>query len=233
MKRSAHLYMVVALGGGLLLTACSLLNANGPSPRATRPAEPAPAALHISQVGFGHDARFSRCMEPACPSVTPKALASTSVTAPLATVVAMPPAAARTAVVARPLGQLVTALPKDPGAAAPRKVTLYFGTNNARLTAAHKTLLSNALSELQRTDGILISGRTDDLGSEPLNQALALARALAIRDHLLDLAPDLPARIAIDAKGRCCYAAPNESSAGRALNRRVELVYALRDEGAP
>jgi len=117
--------------------------------------------------------------------------------------------------------------------AAPRKLVLHFGTNSAVLTASHKALLGNAIRELRQADRIVIAGRTDDLGSEPLNEALALARALAIRDHMLDLAPDLPARIAIDAKGRCCYTAPNDSMAGRAQNRRVELAYTPRDEGAP
>ena len=79
----------------------------------------------------------------------------------------------------------------------------------------------------------MIVGRTDNLGSEARNQSLAFARAIAIRDHLLDLAPDLPARIAIDAKGLCCYAAPNETTDGRAQNRRVELVFRLRSEVRP
>lgn len=94
-------------------------------------------------------------------------------------------------------------------------------------------MLRDSLDDLQRTDRILIAGRTDDLGSESLNQSLAFARALAIRDHLLDLAPDLPARIAIDAKGRCCYAASNQTAVGRAQNRRVEISFTPRAEGTP
>jgi len=212
--------------------ACSLV-ANDPSPQKPRPAEAMPAAPHIGQVGFGHDARFARCMEPACPSVTPKVLASTSASVPLSPVVAMPSAAASAAVATRPAGHLVAAPSRDADTIAPRKLVLHFGTNSALLTATHKALLSDALEKLQRTDHIVISGRTDDLGSESINQALARARALTIRDHLLDLAPDLPARIAIDAKGRCCYATPNDSDAGRARNRRVELAYRPRDEGMP
>lgn len=231
MSRSTHVYIAAALVGSLLLTACSLLNADRQVLSKPDAAVAAPAALHINQVDFGRDARFTRCMEPACPSVTPKTLAATP--APIAPlpVVATQPATAGAAVPPRPVGLAAAALPTNLRPVAPRKLTLHFGTNSAVLTAAHKFLLSNAIGELRRTDRIVIAGRTDDLGSESLNEALALARALAIRDHLLDLAPDLPARIAIDAKGRCCYATPNDSKAGRAQNRRVELAYTPRDEG--
>lgn len=233
MSRSTHVYIAAALVGGLLLTACSLLNPDREALSKPNAAVAAPAALHISQVDFGRDARFTRCMEPACPSVTPKTLAFTSAPIAPVSIVAPPPAATSAAVIPRPTSLATTALPAGPRTAAPRRLTLHFGTNSAVLTAAHKVLLSNAIGELQRTDRIVIAGRTDDLGSGSLNEALALARALAIRDHLLDLAPDLPARIAIDAKGRCCYATPNDSNAGRAQNRRVEVAYTPRDESAP
>jgi outer membrane protein OmpA-like peptidoglycan-associated protein len=232
-SRSTHVYIAAALVGGLLLTACSLLNSDRQALSKPHAAVAAPAALHISQVDFGHNARFTRCIEPACPSVTPKTLAPTSASVTLTAIVATPPAVAGAAVIPRPIGLVTTVLPAGPRTPAPHRLTLHFGTNSAVLTAAHKVLLSNAIGEFRRTDRIVIAGRTDDLGSEPLNEALALARALAIRDHLLDLAPDLPARIAIDAKGLCCYATPNDSNAGRARNRRVEVVYTPRDEGAP
>jgi outer membrane protein OmpA-like peptidoglycan-associated protein len=233
MNGSAHPSLIAALAVSLLLTACSPLTAKRTSSDGPRPAETALAALHIRQVGFGHDARFARCMEPACPSVTPKALAASSTTVALAPRLSMPPAAASAPALQRASGQLVATSSKDLGAVARRNVVLHFGTNSALLTAAHKTLLGAAIDELRRTDRIVISGRTDDLGSESLNQTMALARAFAVRDHLLNLAPDLPARIAIDAKGRCCYTAPNDSNAGRAQNRRVELAYIPRDEGMP
>lgn len=227
MTRLAHLCMVAALAGGVLLTACSLLKPEHPAPDQTHAAV-APALLHVSQLDFGRDARFMRCLEPACPSVTPKTLAP-----PSAPIAPAPVGAASAAVAPRPAGLVAAALSPAPRIVAPRTLILHFGTNSAVLTAAHKALLGNALNDLRRTDRIVIAGRTDDLGSEALNEALALARALAIRDHLLDLAPDLPARITIDAKGRCCYAAPNDSNAGRARNRRVELAYTPRDEGPP
>lgn len=231
MSRGAHVCMVAALTGGLLLAACSLLNVEHPAAGQTRAAA-APASLHIRQLDFGRDARFMRCMEPACPSVTRKTLASPSTASTQAPVVATPIVAASAAVASRPVAPVNNARSPTSRSPDPHMLTLHFGTNSAVLKAAHKALLGNALNDLRRTDRILIAGRTDDLGSGAFNEALALARALAIRDHLLDLAPDLPARIAIDAKGRCCYAAPNDSNASRARNRRVELVYTPRDEGS-
>ena len=232
MTRLAHLCMVAVLTGGVLLTACSLLKPEHPASDKTHAAV-APANLHISQLDFGRDARFMRCLEPACPSVTPKTLVPLPTPNTAVPLVAVPATAASAVATSRLADPAIAALWPAPRTVAPHTLVLHFGANSAVLTAAHKALLGNALDNLRRTDRIVIAGRTDDMGSEALNEALALARALAIRDHLLDLAPDLPARIAIDAKGRCCYAAPNDSNAGRARNRRVELAYTPRDEGAP
>ena len=63
------------------------------------------------------------------------------------------------------------------------------------------------------------------MGSDEVNQKLALARALAVRNYIRDAVPDLPNVIVIDAKGRCCFIAPNDSEGGRSKNRRVEVVF--------
>ena len=212
-----------ALGSVLVLAACTLPTTSRPRPQAPVRVNTAAADQRITQLDFGRHARFALCAEPACPSVTRKTLAVTASTFALPAPddqQSAPTTKATPAIEAKPA-------PAPDRIAPPRKLTLHFATDSAALTAAHKSLLRGAIAELRRTDRIVIVGRTDDLGSEGRNQSLALARALAIRDHLLDLAPDLPARIAIDAKGRCCYAAPNETANGRAQNRRVELVFTL------
>jgi outer membrane protein OmpA-like peptidoglycan-associated protein len=89
------------------------------------------------------------------------------------------------------------------------------------------------LPRLRHSKRIVVAGRTDDLGSEELNQSLALARGLAVRDYLLDIDPQLPARIAIDARGRCCYVAPNDNERSRSRNRRVEVAYSSESRPAP
>lgn len=224
---------ILALSGALccalVLAACSLPAKPLAYPQAPVHAAAAPADQRITQLDFGRAARFALCAEPACPNVTRKTLA-----------VAAPPAAQPMATeqpAALPVAPALVA-EREPSIAAdptrpPHKLVLRFSTDSAALTATHKSLLHAAITELRKTDRIVIVGRTDNLGSEARNQSLAFRRAIAIRDHLLDLAPDLPARIAIDAKGLCCYAAPNETADGRAQNRRVELVFTLRDEVRP
>jgi outer membrane protein OmpA-like peptidoglycan-associated protein len=115
--------------------------------------------------------------------------------------------------------------PTSTSPASADKLTGHFPANAAQLTAAHKPRLNAAFRELHTNDMIVIAGRTDEVGSKAVNEALALALGLAVRDHLLDLDPALLARIAIDTRGRCCYAASNNSIARRASNRRVEVAY--------
>ena len=117
--------------------------------------------------------------------------------------------------------------------ASDQRLTVLFAFGSAKLSEGDKTQLRSALPRLQRSDHIVVAGRTDDLGSEALNQSLALARGLAVRDHLLDIDPQLPAHIAIDARGRCCYAASNDDERSRARNRRAEVSYGGVTANAP
>jgi outer membrane protein OmpA-like peptidoglycan-associated protein len=227
MSRTAIALDALLLSCGVALSACALFSgAEGSQAEPPRTPTSGAAARRMTQLDFGRDARYAHCVEPACPTVTRKTLAVTPEPAAR-------PVAAPTAATAASAASVADEHAIKPGSepiqiSAPHTLVLHFGINSAALSASHKALLRNALSELLRTDRIVIAGRTDDLGSEALNQSLAFARALAIRDHLLDLAPDLPARIAIDAKGRCCYAVANDSEAARARNRRVEIAFTPR-----
>jgi len=214
---AAALVFGLALCIALSLVACSLSPTTRARPQASIRVSAAPADHRIAQLDFAREARYALCTEPACPMVTRKTLSVIApATAPEQPTVASP--------LTPPTAELKLSIAAE-SAVPPHKLVLRFATDSAALTVAHKSLLRGAIVELRQADRIVIVGRTDDLGSEVRNQSLAFARALAIRDHLLDLAPDLPARIAIDAKGRCCYAAPNDTSDGRAQNRRVELVF--------
>lgn len=84
-----------------------------------------------------------------------------------------------------------------------------------------------------RSDRILIVGRTDNMGPVGPNESIALSRASKVRDHLMRLRPRLTQDIRIDARGLCCYAAPNDTAGGRAKNRRVEVVFTPSPEVAP
>ena len=70
---------------------------------------------------------------------------------------------------------------------------------------------------------VAISGRTDNVGSQSMNQTLAWARARSVRDHLLSKYPQLASQLQVQAQGKCCFRASNQTEQGRAMNRRVEL----------
>jgi flagellar motor protein MotB len=104
-------------------------------------------------------------------------------------------------------------------------ILLTFPFGSATLTAESRQTLRRSLRLARESDRIVISGRTDSVGPDEVNQQLALARALAVRNFIRDAVPDLPNVIAIDAKGRCCFVASNDDESGRSRNRRVEVVF--------
>ncbi len=78
---------------------------------------------------------------------------------------------------------------------------------------------------------ISVTGFTDDLGSEAVNQQLSTARAKAVRDHLLE--EDVPAyRLEADGYGSAAPVASNSTLAGRKANRRVEVELRSSQVGA-
>ncbi|MBY0364931.1 MAG: OmpA family protein, partial [Burkholderiaceae bacterium] len=177
-------------------------------------------------------ASFGVCIEPACPRATPKTLAG----AAPAAIPAAAPAQILPAPTARPVSMIEQPPPiapmkktvKTPQPQEPeqiRQLVVGFGFGSAELSAAARATLDSSVQDARRADRIVISGRTDVVGDVKVNQALATSRALAVRDHLRTVAPDLAATISIDAQGRCCFVASNADETGRARNRRVEVVF--------
>lgn len=215
--------LAVALGfsGALVLStaSCSLLprtaNDQTVSSVASRP-----APLRVVQMNFGRDAYFAACAEPACPGVTQKTLPQPELRQQVALVTPAAPAP----IVEPPASQPVAPKPARQKAEETH-ILLTFPFASAALTDAAKDTLRRALPTARESDRIVISGRTDSVGSDEVNQKLALARALAVRNYIRDAVPDLPNVIAIDAKGRCCFIAPNDNEGGRSKNRRVEVVF--------
>lgn len=211
----------------IALAACALVR--GRANEASPPQGPdAPAAHRLVQLDFARRAHFAECVDPACPARTPKSIATLADPSPPRA--ASSPQAAATGAMPVPTAMASSPAPGGPAAAPSTpieadRLTLHFALGSASLTASHKTVLRSTFAALRRADRVVIAGRTDDLGSEALNQSLALARGLAVRDFLLALDPALPARIAIDARGRCCYVAPNDNDQARSKNRRVEVAY--------
>jgi outer membrane protein OmpA-like peptidoglycan-associated protein len=121
-----------------------------------------------------------------------------------------------------------TSAPSEQTDVAFARTVVNFPFASAALTSAARATLATAIRYARTSERIVISGRTDAVGDVESNEALALARALAVRNHFRDIAPDLAATIAIDAKGRCCFVASNADDAGRSKNRRVEIVFTSR-----
>ena len=73
---------------------------------------------------------------------------------------------------------------------------------------------------------IQVDGYTDNTGSEAVNQALSDARASAVKDWLQKHAPrNFPdTRFKIAGHGSQNPVATNETVAGKAANRRVEIT---------
>ncbi|OGA83199.1 MAG: hypothetical protein A2711_14065 [Burkholderiales bacterium RIFCSPHIGHO2_01_FULL_63_240] len=184
-----------------------------------------PNASHIAQLERGRDAYFAQCVEPACPTTTPKTLA---------VAVADPQTQPSMQGNARALESVAPAQMTTPAPLRkPQVLVLEFATDSAVLTPAHRTLLNNAARALGRAERVLIVGRTDNVGPDAPNQAVALARAGAVRDHIKRVIPAQPDDIRIDARGLCCYVASNDTPEGRARNRRVEVVFTASSEGVP
>lgn len=116
---------------------------------------------------------------------------------------------------------------------ADRQTAVNFAADSAVLTVQAKHALDRAMPWARQADRIVILGRTDNLGSEPVNQRLAFARALAVREYIRDQIPLVNNVIAINARGACCFVASNATAQGRSRNRRVEVVFrGLRSQEA-
>jgi outer membrane protein OmpA-like peptidoglycan-associated protein len=94
------------------------------------------------------------------------------------------------------------------------------------------TLKSAARERLARISGIVlaypdlklqIEGYTDAIGSAEYNQTLSEKRAESVRDYLVSSGVNMNS-VAAQGLGKSDPVADNSTSAGRALNRRVEMV---------
>jgi outer membrane protein OmpA-like peptidoglycan-associated protein len=235
-SRLTDLAMSTTFASSLLLasTSCATRHA-GDSPSVPARSEASmPDARRLVQFSFGSQAVFGICVEPACPAVTPKILSMTGTVA----MQLVSPRALAPAESARESGATthiasVQSSPSPPTPPAPvrpadpaaRKVVIGFPFASTQLTSSARATLSDSIRQARLADRIVVSGRTDIVGNEKVNKSLALARAMAVSNYLRDQAPDLAAVLTVDAKGRCCFVAPNETEDGRSRNRRVEITF--------
>lgn len=103
---------------------------------------------------------------------------------------------------------------------------ILFETGRADLKPESRPVLIEIASTLkQHADlKILIEGHTDNVGTAASNLTLSDARAAAVKAALVSSFGADAGRIATKGLGDTKPAAPNTTSAGRAQNRRVEIV---------
>ena len=92
------MFCVAALVGLLGMTACSLFVARRVEPTVQPLSAPVTQIRRITQLDFGSSARYANCIEPACPSTTPKTLAVVPVPAMPVAAAAQAPVPAMTSV---------------------------------------------------------------------------------------------------------------------------------------
>lgn len=102
--------------------------------------------------------------------------------------------------------------------------TIQFEANTDRILPDSLPELEFVLKELQKTrHSVRIDGHTADIGAESAMADLSLQRAKRIRDYLID--NGIPERrLQVNGSGASKPIADNNSSEGRALNRRVEFI---------
>lgn len=107
-----------------------------------------------------------------------------------------------------------------------RLTGLNFASGSAELPRSGAVLLA----KLERTialypDALLVvEGHTDSQGSDRLNMQLSQSRADAVLNHIVSVMRVTPQRISAMGYGEERPIASNESEAGRARNRRIDLV---------
>ena len=118
--------------------------------------------------------------------------------------------------------QLATDLTKD------GRAVIYginFDFNSDKLRDESKTVLNQIVTVLKTNKDwkMTVEGHTDNIGGDAFNKTLSEKRAIAVKEFLITAGIDA-SRLTAAGLGLSKPVAPNETEAGRAQNRRVELV---------
>lgn len=108
---------------------------------------------------------------------------------------------------------------------------ILFDLNQAELKANARTNIENLAISLKNnpdTD-ILIVGHTDASGTDEYNLKLSERRATSVKS-LIESKGILSSRLSTEGRGEAEAIADNETEAGRALNRRVEIVIVANEK---
>ncbi|MEM1327194.1 MAG: OmpA family protein [Bacteroidota bacterium] len=100
-----------------------------------------------------------------------------------------------------------------------------FSSANPILPQELRDYLKNLAENLKATDGsVRLVGHTDNVGDEGMNRRLGQSRANSIRDELIKNGVEA-SKINTSSMGEAEPTATNDTDAGRARNRRVEIIY--------
>ena len=201
--------LVPALLGVVLIAACS--STPFPPPQALSAATPPTRVATLAQprvVPIAGQPGFRVCVDCGPVAPTPKTLGG-----------------ARKVAATSPM-------PAERGAssAAPEPVTVRYAASipfafgSTRIGAAGRAALDAFIARLPGgvPSAVSVAGRTDSVGPRAVNARIARARAEAV---LAALRSQLkPRSEEITSKPLCCYIASNATAAGRADNRRVDVV---------
>ncbi|MGB0867213.1 MAG: OmpA family protein, partial [Granulosicoccaceae bacterium] len=100
-----------------------------------------------------------------------------------------------------------------------------FEVGESALDGASKRALLPMIAALRNDSSLLIQikGHTDSIGRRSANQRLSALRAQSVADYLMSQAPSLSTAPSILGLGEMYPIASNDSVAGRAHNRRIEI----------
>lgn len=122
-------------------------------------------------------------------------------------------------------GRLLVSLPSE---------NLQFDTGEATIKPEGKEVLDKIASVLEEhpENRIRIAGHTDSVGSDTSNQILSQARADSVMTYLISQGVSANSIVSSVGYGEEYPVTTNDSEAGRAQNRRVELNVTVDEEAA-
>jgi len=109
--------------------------------------------------------------------------------------------------------------------------SLTFESQSAILSDGGKKYLAKIAKDLKDNSEfvLVISGHTDSIGTDTYNQRLSEQRANSAKEALIEAGVD-PENVVVIGEGEMKPIADNNTSEGRALNRRIEMKMIPRDQ---
>jgi outer membrane protein OmpA-like peptidoglycan-associated protein len=110
-----------------------------------------------------------------------------------------------------------------------RLVGLTFDSGSHKIRPEDYSLLTKVQQAIRAFSGalIIVEGHTDSQGNDEFNQALSARRAIAVREYVLANMAISADRIRALGYGESRPIARNDTAAGRARNRRIDVVLEL------